>query len=75
MRDSYFYILKCTITNNKKERDVFDNYELAKEVYVAYNYNLSIKACKLYKSNGKKMQLVEKFKKRKLISLNGKESN
>lgn len=67
------YILKYTITNNKKGINDFTTYEDAKKVYLALAKNLTIKAVKLYEVNGKKSTLIEKFTKKRIIALNGEE--
>lgn len=63
------YIIKYTITNNKKGKYIFDTYEQAKEIYIALAYNLTIKKARLYRTKGHKKQLIEQFKKHKKIHI------
>ena len=65
------YIIIYKITNNKKDQLVYNNFQTAKEIYIALQYNLTIKAAKLYEQTGKRKKLIEKFNKKNIITLNG----
>ncbi len=62
------YIIIYKITNNKKDQLEYNNFEIAKEIYINLQYNLTIKAGKLYEQTGKRKKLIEKFTK-KVIKL------
>lgn len=58
------YIIVYKITNNKKGQHEFTEYKDAKEIYIYLQYNLTIKAAKLYEQTGKRKKLIEKFTKK-----------
>ena len=59
------------ITNNKKGVHEFTTYENAKKIYLELAVNLTIKAAKLYKIDGKKSTLIEKFIKKEILHERG----
>lgn len=65
------YIIIYKITNNKKGQHEFAEYKNAKEIYINLQYNLTIKAGKLYKIENNRKKLIEKFNKKNIITLNG----
>ena len=65
-----YFIIKYTITNNKKDITSFSTFESAKTIYHAFIDNLTIKAAKLYEISGNKKRLIEKFTKKEIYPLN-----
>lgn len=63
------YIVSYTITNNEKDKYIFDTYEQAKDMYIALAYNLTIKKARLYRIKENRKQLIEKFKKVRKITI------
>lgn len=64
-------IIDFKITNGKKDKHEFKDFESAKQVYLALIENLTIKSAKLYMVKGKKKILIEKFTKKIVLSYNG----
>ena len=65
-----YFIIKYTITNNKKDITSFSTFESAKTIYHAFIDKLTIKAAKLYEISGNKKRLIEKFTKKEIYPLN-----
>lgn len=65
-----YFIIKYTITNNKKNITSFTTFESAKNIYRVFIDNLTIKSAKLYEISGNKKRLIEKFTKKEIYSLN-----
>lgn len=59
------YIIQYRTANNLKGYHKFADFRDAKKVYVALVENLTIKSAKLYRVDGKRVKLIEKFVKKK----------